>query len=189
MEDQASWKGHGFTLLVFVGIVILCSIFFVLGMLVGRGQGQHTAQTAVVTAAAKAATAEARTQTQTQNDRSELSSTPGIEAARVPQLIAVPPTEPVKEKPPVTVAQTKAAPAAAPVPEKMLYLQVDALEKSSAARMEVDELRKKGFSAIILEPGGTNKLYRVHVGPFSNTAEADIAKRKLESMGYKPIKK
>ena len=177
MEDQASWKGHGFTLLVFAGIVILCSIFFVLGMLVGRGQGQHTAQTAVVTAAAKAATAEARTQTRP------------VETGAEPALIVAPPPEPVRETPPVPVAPTKAAPAAAPVPEKMLYLQVDALEKSAAARKEVDELRKKGFSAIILEPGGTNKLYKVQVGPFSNIAEADIAKRKLESMGYKPIKK
>ena len=39
MEDQTSWKGHTFTLLVFTGIVVLCSIFFILGMLVGRAQG------------------------------------------------------------------------------------------------------------------------------------------------------
>src|ERR1700757_2269684 len=43
MEDQTSWKGHSFTLLVFTGIVVLCSIFFILGMLVGRSQGQKIA--------------------------------------------------------------------------------------------------------------------------------------------------
>ncbi len=36
MDDQTSWKGHSFTLLIFGGVVILCSIFFILGMLVGR---------------------------------------------------------------------------------------------------------------------------------------------------------
>src|SRR5215510_6804667 len=43
MEDQTSWRGHTFTLLVFTGIVVLCSIFFILGMLVGRAQGQKMA--------------------------------------------------------------------------------------------------------------------------------------------------
>ena len=38
MEEPVSWKGHSFTLFVFAGIVALCSIFFVLGMLVGRIQ-------------------------------------------------------------------------------------------------------------------------------------------------------
>src|SRR5437773_4550632 len=54
MEDQTSWRGHSFTLLVFTGIVVLCSIFFILGMLVGRTQGQKLALAASVSAAAKA---------------------------------------------------------------------------------------------------------------------------------------
>jgi cell division protein FtsN len=45
-ETTTSWKNHSFTLLVFGGIVVLCSIFFVLGMLVGRTQGQKIAETA-----------------------------------------------------------------------------------------------------------------------------------------------
>src|SRR5215467_12770783 len=48
MEDQASWKSHTFTLLVFTGIVVLCSIFFILGMLVGRTQGQKVAFAATI---------------------------------------------------------------------------------------------------------------------------------------------
>src|ERR1041385_2529084 len=56
MEDQNSWKGHTFTLLVFTGIVVLCSIFFILGMLVGRGQAQKTAFAASANATAKADT-------------------------------------------------------------------------------------------------------------------------------------
>src|SRR6185436_19714248 len=53
MEDQGSWKGHSFTLIVFIGIVILCSIFFVLGMVVGRGQAQHSADSASANPSAK----------------------------------------------------------------------------------------------------------------------------------------
>src|SRR5438552_17175088 len=55
MEDQTSWKGHTFTLIVFTGIVVLCSIFFILGMLVGRTQGQKLALTAATAAAKPAA--------------------------------------------------------------------------------------------------------------------------------------
>src|SRR6266567_7116847 len=54
MEEETSWKGHSFTMLVFTGIVVLCSIFFILGMLVGRDQGQKLALAASALAAAKA---------------------------------------------------------------------------------------------------------------------------------------
>src|SRR5438445_11709993 len=53
MEDQTSWKGHSFTLLVFTGIAVLSSIFFILGMLVGRDQGQKLAFAASASAASK----------------------------------------------------------------------------------------------------------------------------------------
>src|SRR5437660_12893651 len=53
MEDQTSWKGHTFTLLVFTGIVVLCSIFFILGMLVGRAEGQKLAGAGAAGTAAK----------------------------------------------------------------------------------------------------------------------------------------
>jgi len=45
-ETNPTWKNHSFTLLIFGGIVALCSIFFVLGMLVGRSQGQKIAEMA-----------------------------------------------------------------------------------------------------------------------------------------------
>ena len=48
---EQSWKGHSFTLLVFTGIVVLSSIFFILGMLVGRSQGQKIASTSAPAAA------------------------------------------------------------------------------------------------------------------------------------------
>jgi cell division protein FtsN len=36
---------------------------------------------------------------------------------------------------------------------------------------------------------GAKPLYKVQVGPFATMADADTAKRKLEALGYKPIKK
>jgi hypothetical protein len=45
MEETTSWKNHTFTLLIFGGIIVLCSIFFTLGMVVGRSQGRQLAET------------------------------------------------------------------------------------------------------------------------------------------------
>jgi DedD protein len=52
-ETNTTWKNHSFTLLIFGGIVALCFIFFVLGMLVGRNQGQKIAEIALADEAAK----------------------------------------------------------------------------------------------------------------------------------------
>jgi cell division septation protein DedD len=52
-ETNPTWKNHSFTLLIFGGIVALCSIFFVLGMLVGRNQGQKLAEIAFADEAAR----------------------------------------------------------------------------------------------------------------------------------------
>src|SRR5689334_188580 len=58
MEDQNSWKGHSFTLMIFGGIVVLCAIFFVLGMLVGRMQGLKLATITAEAASTKSASKE-----------------------------------------------------------------------------------------------------------------------------------
>src|SRR4026208_2123753 len=52
-ETNTTWKNHSFTLLIFGGIVALCFIFFVLGMLVGRNQGKRMAEIAFAEEAEK----------------------------------------------------------------------------------------------------------------------------------------
>src|SRR2546426_6231763 len=95
MEDQTSWKGHSFTLLVFTGIVVLCSIFFILGMLVGRAQGQKIA----FAAAAPKAEAEAPGK---ENTTPELTFYDSVKKPELPTLEPPPPPEikPVIPDPP-----------------------------------------------------------------------------------------
>jgi len=71
----------------------------------------------------------------------------------------------------------------------MYYVQVAALENEATALSEQDKLLKKGFAALVFTAGGANQLHSVRVGPFSNKADADEAKRKLEGLGYKTILK
>lgn len=215
MDEQVSWKGQSFTLLVFGGIVFLCSVFFVLGMLVGRGQGKSAAESAVVNTAVKAADSDTSKDSKstiapyesittsketykevipspTREPEPAKSSAPApVKAPKpAPKTAVVPAPEPPKASPP-KAAPAKGAPAktAPPAPVKMIYLQVNAVGKDSAANKQVEDLRKAGFQAVVMGGDGPNTLYKVQVGPFANVADADAAKRKLEALGYKPIRK
>ena|SRR6187397_1101049 len=213
MDEQASWKGQSFTLLVFGGIVFLCSIFFVLGMLVGRGQGERAAKAAALKDATKVAAADAKASEiddLTAEARSPVSSYQGITtgkelnperaSSKTHDAEVDKPAEPAPvkaEKPAPKAAAAvppsapKAVPAkpASPTPVKMFYLQVGAWEKEAGARKQVDELRKAGFPAVMVGPGGPDALFKVQAGPFATAADADASKHKLESLGYKPIRK
>lgn len=179
MEEQTTWKGHSLTLMVFVGIVVLCSIFFILGMLVGRQQGQKFSTVAAVDAAkqdVKPASAE---------EKPNLTFFESVEKEKQPAVLepappAVPPPVPVAPK------KTVEAPPANPV-----NYQIGAVRKSSDADKLLGDVKKKGFTGFILSPppGDANPFFRVQVGPFSNVIESGDARKKLEAAGYKPILK
>ena len=84
---------------------------------------------------------------------------------------------------PPPAARAKVEPPPAPV--NTLSIQVAALKKPADAQKQVQELKKKGFRALILAPGprDNNPLYRVQV-PVPNQLQAE-----LEAAGYKPILK
>jgi len=186
MEEQNSVKGQTFTLMIFGGIVVLCSIFFILGMLVGRTQGLKLATVAAAEAAAKANSPK----TPNLEERPELSFYDDVDKKK--PAVLEPPSRP--EPKPVPPAQSVLSPPKAeappPAPVNTLSIQVAALKKSADAQKQVAELKKKGFRAITLAPapGDTNPLYRVQV-PVPNQLQADLMKKQLEAAGYKPILK
>jgi cell division protein FtsN len=206
MDEQVTWKGQSFTLLVFGGIVFLCSIFFVLGMLVGRGQGKSAAESELVKDAAKSVENAPLPQDAKPTNSKYETITVGKEAskdvkpseAKEPEPASAKtsvPDKPAKAAPKAAPAPTpappKAAPtkAAAPVPVKMIYLQVNAVASDTAATKQAADLQKAGFTSVIMGGDGAKPLYKVQVGPFATIADADTAKRKLEALGYKPIRK
>jgi cell division protein FtsN len=50
----------------------------------------------------------------------------------------------------------------------------------------VSDLKKLGFSAFVIPPaaGERNAYYRVQVGPYTDAADVESAKQKLEAAGY-----
>ncbi|PYS55212.1 MAG: hypothetical protein DMG13_05075 [Acidobacteria bacterium] len=180
MEDQTTWKGHSFTLLVFTGIVVLCSIFFILGMLVGRAQGQKAA--AIV---AEGGVPKPEVPPPLKEEKPDLTFFESVEKERQPTL-----ERPKRESvPPLLESAPKPAESAAPT--KVINYQIAALRKASDADKLLDSAKRKGFRGFILAPvpGDGSPLYRVQIGPFSNMIEAEQAKKKLESAGYQPILK
>jgi cell division septation protein DedD len=171
MEEQATWKGHTFTLFVFTGIVVLCSIFFILGMLVGRAQGQKLAS---VEAPEETAAADAEVEPKTA--KPDFTFYEAVKKERPAVLDPEPAPKPEPSAPTVK-------------PENVLHYQIGALRKSADAEKLLDGVKKKGFRAIILAPaaGEANPFFRVQVGPFKDPIEAQDAKKKLEAAGYQPI--
>jgi len=177
MEEQTSWKGQTFTLMIFGGIVVLSSIFFVLGMLVGRTQGLKLATVAAAEAAAKEPPKE-----EGGNVRPELTFYEAVEKNKPAGL------EPVPAKPAVTPSrQDKAEPV--PASPNAVTVQVAALKKFADAKKQVSALEKKGFKAFILAPApdDNNPYFRVQVGPIPDPAQAEFVKKRLEAAGYNAI--
>jgi len=188
MEEQTTWKGHTFTLLVFAGIVVLCSIFFILGMLVGRNQGQKYA-------AAASASAKNEAKASQKDDKPDFTFYDSVKKEEPAELQPAPAAAP-SEPAPATVDPPKAA-APEPAPPvtdaagHALNYQIGAVRKPADAQKLLDSAKKKGFRAFILDPpdGDPNPFFRVQVGPFTDQIEAQDAKKKLESAGYQPILK
>jgi cell division septation protein DedD len=183
MEEQTSWKGHAFTLMIFGGIVVLCSIFFVLGMLVGRTQTVKIGTVATADAAPKPATKEPPL---TESPHAE---SPLMAAEKEPRFTPAPVKADPEPPPPVTAAKTKEVDPPAPPPITINW-QISALGKQSDAEKLVDDLKKKGYRAFMLTPAPDDPkpYYRVQVGA-ADRIEAESLKRKLEAAGYKPILK
>jgi len=185
MEEATSWKGHTFTLFVFAGIVVLCSIFFVLGMLVARAQAQKLAP-----ADANASILKGEAKRGVPEDKSEFTFYDAVKKEAPAEFDR----EPAKVAPPAApppAATPSEPPAASPqASPNTLHYQVGAVRKRADAEKVVGELKTKGFHGLIVDPAADdpNPFFRIQVGPFFDS-EAQTAKKELEAAGYRPIPK
>jgi cell division septation protein DedD len=185
MEDQASLRGQGFTLLVFAGVVALCSVFFILGMIVGRGQAPGETEAGSATSAsspeanpgAESSAELGFYETVTQGDfpEPETPAPPEIGAASAPA--------PAEDAAPSNRASLPDTDVVA------IMLQVGAFGVEQTANNVVAELGGRGFRAMVLRPvpGEGPALYRVQVGPLPSEEEASRVRARLLDAGYQVI--
>jgi DedD protein len=182
--------GSGHLVALFLGIVVLCCVFFILGYEMGRAQFEKGGSTAVAAKPAAPAPAAAKEQPASS---SWPSGTPGgassAGAAASPQ--------PAKAAPPAKSSAASAASAGAAskglkppeIPRGSIVLQVAANRNESDAFNLAKLLQGKGFPAFVLTPATPDDWYRVQVGPYADPKSAEQAKAALTHEGLKPIVK
>jgi cell division protein FtsN len=187
-SDSPSWKGHSFTLLVFGGIVVLCSIFFVLGMLVGRNQGQRMAEMAAANGVIQTNAPQPLPDSSQPLDFFNQTTQPTPDDTLQPR--PEPPTTAEGSVPaaPTPAPEADVSPVIEPVANKF-YLQILATRDPKEAERERIKVQSKGFRAVILppKPSDTEPWHRLQVGPYDTSSEQAMAKQELLSQGYKEV--
>lgn len=168
----------------FIGVVLL-AVIFALGYIMGRGTAKSAPDVAAVTPA------NAATETRPQPSAPVVPASPEPAATTPAQTDTQ--TTPAEGPPqPTTVpARAESSPAPPPAaassePGNASYWQVTAASKNSADAVS-QTLLSKGFPASTRP--GPNNLTVVWVGPYTDKASLQKAKKLLEDAGFNPIKK
>jgi septal ring-binding cell division protein DamX len=115
--------------------------------------------------------------------------------AGAPPSSSTPPPAAVPDPVPAPVTETTPPPPAAPAPQPAAsevtgdwFLQVGAFSGRPAAENLAANLKKLKVSAFVLVPaaGGTDRFFRVRVGPYATQAEAEAVRRTLVREGHRP---
>jgi cell division protein FtsN len=203
---------------IFLGLVIICGVFFTLGYVMGRTQfetsvkaaplakpesaaapgtawmGKPAEKTNPATPAPSDWTFPTATDPKKPADRLEPPPPKGSGAGRAGDLkVELNPApgkrETARAEPMATPAGSATSKIKPPaMPRGSVVLQVAALSKETDALALARVLQQKGFAAFVLQPMGDN-LFRVQVGPYADSASADAGKKALQREGFKAILK
>ena len=208
IQEQETTTGTGRLLFVFLGMVVLCAVFFGLGYSLGRNAVPATAQAAEPLSTATPGAAKpsplnpgeggAQAQTPSTDQLTFYKSVeqkdgqPGL-AAKPAEAKPEANTPAAKEEARLAVAvgmtpATAMPPATGTAPATGYTVQVAAVRHQEDADALVKALRKKQYPVFIAS-NVPDQLFHVQVGPFSDPKEAEAMKARLVGDGYKPIVK
>ncbi len=201
---------------IFLGLVVICGVFFTLGYVMGRTQFETSVNAASIGKPAATAPGVKPELPSASTGKASPAPSPAdwtyhtaTEAKKPVDVLQPPPPKnstaagrtkvelnpaPVKREParPESVAAPVSRAASrvkAPlIPKGSIVLQVAALSREGDALALADALQQKRFAAFVLQPMGDN-LYRVQVGPYADSASADAGKKALLREGFKAILK
>jgi DedD protein len=194
---------------LFLGVVLLCGVFFTLGYVMGRQQygGSVHAADAAPLRSAPSAPASAKTKEAAPANN----NTPGGgdwdfygKNGAANDHLETAPTSHAKE--PASSPAAKSSNSAPPVSAKALpasakesarfqppamgknsiLLQVAAVKLQRDALEMADAIQQKRFPSFVASSPADN-FYHVQVGPYPDMVSAENAKRALEQLGFKPI--
>jgi DedD protein len=184
---------------LFLGVVLLCGVFFTLGYVMGHNQYggpvhafdsmENPAAPARPSAKPKAAEAPPAP-ANTEWDFYSKKTANHLDPSAKPAVTAVAPSpaNPALAAPD-SGAKTVPASARFQAPKMIkgsVVLQVAAVTHESDALAVADALQQKRFPSFVVTPS-TDNFYRVQVGPYTDEKAAESAKAALDHAGFKAI--
>jgi DedD protein len=194
---------------LFLGVVLLCGVFFTLGYVMGHNQyggPVHASESADAdqplsrpTPKPKAAQPSAAAPAPANNEwdfYSKKNAEDTVNSMSKPAASPAAPSAPLNTRPvnPASSAVVPNSAAAKNVPATARFqapklnkgavvLQVAAVTHESDAMAMADLLQQKRFPAFVVTPTNDN-FYRVQVGPYPDVQAADAAKQTLDHAGF-----
>ena len=176
---------------LFLGVVLLCGVFFSLGYVMGKTQYNyspvHAAETPernmpAVRTASKGSDPAPPVPPNSEWDFYSKNPSTGLDPAAKPSAAAPKPAAAPGDRPGLTPARFE--------PPRLvkgsIVLQVAALTHESDALAIADALQQKQFPSFVVAPSSDN-FYRVQVGPYADERAAESARNALERAGFKAI--
>lgn len=216
-ENTTSWRNHGFTLMIFGGIVVLSSIFFVLGMLVGRNQGQKAAEVAYAEEESRKPGVETGSEdfpltyyNQSTQEKPDLTlqplppppaapAQPPATAKNIPQPPASDPkTDKKSESNSASTSSKKAPqpqekvveskqPAPKPTSGGTSYLQVASVSTEKQGTAELKKVQSKGFKATLKQVKVNGKTMYRVLVGPLKDSELKSTQSNLQAKGYRDV--
>jgi cell division septation protein DedD len=197
---------------LFLLLVVIFGVVFTLGYLLGRSQFDTKLRAASIKTVddvdPPAAVPVAKSKAKQESDGpapppagSDWDFYHSADAKTTEDHLQPPPVKNISAKQPVaapkpaapkTAKQEKTpAPLDAPlIPKGKIMLQVAAVTSEGDALALAQALQQKKFSAFVIPPSkapGSDKFYRIQVGPYADNQTASAARQDLEAKGFKSI--
>jgi cell division septation protein DedD len=182
-NEQEFVLGNRQLLSAFFVVICLLGVFFVMGYIIGSNSTAERSSKKPAQAEPAPSSSSASTDTPTPAPQ-----TPAAEAEAPPKRTEVA-AAPVVTEPVKTTAEKHAAEREEPTRIESTpthkYLQVSAVKRPAADSI-VKTLKDKGFPALLGE-SSKPELFRVLVGPYSETEALSKAKSDLKAMGFDAV--
>lgn len=197
---------------LFLGVVLLCGVFFTLGYVMGRQQYGGSVHAADASPLRSAPPAPAAVSAKNKEAAAANGSAPGDQSwdfypkgnsAANDHLDSAPTSRgkqpassfAAKSEKPAPPVAAKTLPASNKEPARFqppalnknsIVLQVAAVKVQRDALEMADAIQQKRFPSFVAT-SSADSLYHVQIGPYPDMAAAESAKRALEQLGFKPI--
>jgi DedD protein len=185
---------------LFLGVVLLCGVFFTLGYVMGRTQYDSSVHASDApplrplvspSTSAKSSSAEKSPAAPNASEwdfYAKKADDNNLQPAAKPSA-----SRPSAASPGAVRAEERREEAKLPahvqpprMPRNSIVLQIAALRHEGDALALADALQQKRFPSFVVTPA-TDAYYRVQVGPYSTEAAAEAAQRRLDHQGFKSI--